>query len=315
MEEPQYERRRSPSLVGPLILIGLGVLFLLNTLGVLPWGIWATLWRLWPVILILIGVDLLFGRSYPWLSAAVAVVMIVGVIGVLLVGGPALAANNNWGWRPVAERVEQNVAVPLDGAAQATLNLQFGAGRLNIDALNGSGANVVEAQLQHYRGPDGVQSRIDRQGDRVTVNLEGREGGFTFPGGTREGEVWQLRVNNSVPLNLRVQGGAADADLDLRSLLVRDLSIDMGASSVRVHLPENAGETTARIKAGAADVRIDVPEGVAARISSQGGLSSINVDERRFPRVGDDYISPDFDTAQNRVQMSIDAGAASIRVR
>ena len=35
----------------PVILIGAGVVFLLNNLGVLTWGVWEMLWRLWPVLL------------------------------------------------------------------------------------------------------------------------------------------------------------------------------------------------------------------------------------------------------------------------
>jgi hypothetical protein len=118
-----------------------------------------------------------------------------------------------------------------------------------------------------------------------------------------------------VPLSLQVQGGAADAELDLRSLKVTDLAIELGASSVRVQMPAEAGLTRAKLKAGAADLRIEVPEGVAARISSRGGLSSFNIDERRFPRQGDYYISPGFDTATNRIEIDVDAGAASVRVR
>ncbi len=52
---------RSKSVVGALVLIGLGVLFLLANLGVLPpLGQLFTRW--WPVILIAVGVMLLLRR-------------------------------------------------------------------------------------------------------------------------------------------------------------------------------------------------------------------------------------------------------------
>lgn len=318
MEQPQEVRRgRGPSVVGPLILIGLGVLFLLNTMGVLPWGVWATLWRLWPVVLILIGVDLLFGRSYPWLSAAVAVLAIGGGIALLVLAGPVLGLDGGWSWGgPTGgPRIEQQVSVPRDNAQQASLNIQFGAGRLSIDPLAAGSAAVIEGDLSHNRGENGVQTRIDRQGDRVTVTLAGREGTFRFPGDGSQSEVWNLRLNEDVPFNLRVEGGAAEANLNLRELVVRDLNVDMGASSVRIELPAAAGESRARIKAGAADVRVTVPEGVAARIATEGGLASISVNESRFPQQGEDlYMSPDYSSALNKVDISIDAGASSVRV-
>jgi hypothetical protein len=48
--------------VGPLVLIVLGALFLMNTLGIFHWG-WWHLGRFWPVILIALGAWLLWKRT------------------------------------------------------------------------------------------------------------------------------------------------------------------------------------------------------------------------------------------------------------
>ena len=40
------ERKQRGSLVGPVILIGLGVVFLLNNLGVLAWSVWEVILRI-----------------------------------------------------------------------------------------------------------------------------------------------------------------------------------------------------------------------------------------------------------------------------
>ena len=37
------------------VLIALGVVFLLNTMGLFPWRLWSQMWRLWPLILVVIG--------------------------------------------------------------------------------------------------------------------------------------------------------------------------------------------------------------------------------------------------------------------
>ncbi len=37
------------------VLIALGVVFLLNTMGLFPWRLWSQVWRLWPLILVVIG--------------------------------------------------------------------------------------------------------------------------------------------------------------------------------------------------------------------------------------------------------------------
>jgi hypothetical protein len=47
----------------------------------------------------------------------------------------------------------------------------------------------------------------------------------------------------------------------------------------------------------------------------EGGLASIDVDQNRFPRAGGVYRSPDYDTAQNKVDIEVKAGVGSLDVR
>ena len=69
--------RDRPGLFWPLVIIGAGALLLLDNLGWLPAGWWAALRQLWPVLIILLGLDMLLGRRTP-----------VRVSAVLLLGGP-----------------------------------------------------------------------------------------------------------------------------------------------------------------------------------------------------------------------------------
>ncbi len=45
------------------LFIFAGIIFLLNTFGILPWNVWGTISHFWPVFLILVGVDMIFGKS------------------------------------------------------------------------------------------------------------------------------------------------------------------------------------------------------------------------------------------------------------
>lgn len=57
MSEPKTPREYCVPVWG-IFLLFLGILFLLQTFNILPWGLWGTLWRFWPV-LIIIGLSLL----------------------------------------------------------------------------------------------------------------------------------------------------------------------------------------------------------------------------------------------------------------
>lgn len=71
----------------------------------------------------------------------------------------------------------------------------------------------------------------------------------------------------------------------------------------------------ASVNAGAASVDITVPAGVAARVRGMMGVGSLDVDQRRFPRRNGMDESPDFETAENRVELAVEGGVGSVRVR
>ena len=56
--------------MGPLILIFLGAVFLLQNTGYLPANFWLNLWKLWPLVLVLIGIELLLSHRVPWFALA-----------------------------------------------------------------------------------------------------------------------------------------------------------------------------------------------------------------------------------------------------
>ncbi len=75
-------RKERDSLVGPILLVGAGIIFLFNNLGWLDWSIWEALLRLWPLLLIIGGLDMIIGRR-----SAVGGVVVAVIAVVLLVGG------------------------------------------------------------------------------------------------------------------------------------------------------------------------------------------------------------------------------------
>lgn len=60
MEEARKEAAGSP--FGAFLLITVGLILLLNNFGVLPWSIWNIIWRFWPVVIIIAGLENIFGR-------------------------------------------------------------------------------------------------------------------------------------------------------------------------------------------------------------------------------------------------------------
>ncbi len=162
----------------------------------------------------------------------------------------------------------------------------------------------------------GLDARVQRSGDVLQARLRPRDA-FNWPGAIgpdRYSLDWTLALTPDVPLALDLQTGASDNHIDLTGLRVTDLRIECGASSTHVRLPSGSGHTRVDLHYGAASLELQVPEGVAARIRVRGALMGVAIDQRRFPRSGDEYQSPDFASATDRVEIDAEGGVGSIKV-
>lgn len=301
-------RRRRPRLVGPIILIGLGLVLLLQNFGLLPWSIWELIGRLWPLVLVLIGLELLLSRADPWLAAAVTVL----IVAALIVGGLAMSTAGYFSSSSSSGSQTQHLSEQLGTLQRATIEVQFGAGELAVGSLGPESDQLMEGDFTHQNDRTVSRSQRCRDGDCTLRLASGGRGHWPF--GQADVEKWQINLTTRVPLVFRLQSGASRLDLDLSGLRSTALRLDLGASSGTVKLPQPIGAMEAIVKAGAADLTVEVPAATAARIHARSGLSSFQIDEQRFPRQGDYYLSADYAGAANRVDLDVEAGVSTIRI-
>ena len=298
-ESSSRRRRRGRFPMSALFLIALGVLLLLQTTGVLPWEVWSSIWRLWPVVIIAIGINIVVGRRAPWLAGALVTIILVGAVGLAL-----------W-FVPVTENVVVNLAQePLNGVEKVEAHIGFGAGTLSVNSLDANSPSLFEGE---FRGR-GAETSVERSGNAADLDISMGDFGLQFFRNPTNAE-WELSLSTTPSLRLNIDRGGSDMNLDLRNLKVNELDINIGASDTQIVMPESAGLVEADISAGAASVIITIPDGVAARIDADSAVGLLTVDGTRFPRKGDVYESSDFQTAQNRIDLDIDSGASSVEVR
>ena len=264
------------------------------------WGI------VWGIILVLVGAGLLL-RTLGIITFEVwglVPALLLVAVGLLILWG-VLAG-------PQSVATEEN-SIPLEGAGQARIIVEHGAGRLTV----GAGSRPDELLAGSFGGGLDVQAR--RDGDTLDVRMRpsAQNWPMAFPWhwGPGRGLEWTFNLNRDVPLTLELRTGAGESRLDLSELRVTELTLRTGASATDVTLPANAGNTRVECEAGVASVTLRVPSGVAARIRAEAGMGSVTVDRARFPRAGGYYQSPDFEQAVNKVEIRATMGLGAIAVR
>ena len=212
-----------------------------------------------------------------------------------------------WGALRMSDTVEgETVSIPLEDADEARIKVRYGAGQLLIHGDTGAG------ELLNGTFGGGLEREIHREGQGLRVALRSPRGEWPWTPGARD---WTIGLSDAIPLLLDVEVGASDTSLDLTGLRVTELRLRAGASSTEVRLPAHAGHTRASIKAGVSSLFLLIPEGVAAHIQTKGGLAAVTVDRARFPQTEGAYRSPDFETAENRVEIEVETGVGSVDIR
>ncbi|GEM_PF-4877219 len=80
--DEERPRRRNDVPVGGIFLLFIGTVLLLQTLDVLPWALWDTLWRFWPALLIITGLRILLRRYNAWLVSLLLLAILFACLAV-----------------------------------------------------------------------------------------------------------------------------------------------------------------------------------------------------------------------------------------
>lgn len=289
----------------PLLLITIGLVFLLVNFGFIPGVTALSLLHLWPLVLILAGIDIAIGRRWPLAALGIDVAVIALGLALLatqptFVGGPFFVIGDG------AAGGQSDITVARQGVNQLSLDLNGGAGRFRV---SGGSTTLVEA---HSANADLRLRRedIDKAG-RASVRID--QSGTRQVGGTTI-DV-DARIASDVDTALSVDGGAGEFVVDLRDVKLTSADINVGAAQLTLTLPRPASSVTIDVNAGASSIIIEVPDGVEAQVTTKGALLTLRSSNSRVTASGNTAKTSGYDSATARVTVRVTAGVSSVTVR
>ncbi len=296
--------RRQGGVVGPLILISLGVILLLNNLGLLDWTVWEILLRLWPLLLVAAGLDLILGQRSAW-GSLLTVVLTFAVLAVALWLSQSQVGT---GGAVMTEELVQ----PLGEARQAKITVDPGVGILRIQAAT-HGRNLVEGKVRLGRREE-LAREFSTQGSTAVYALSSQSTSFgPFVVGWAGRRVWDLELGPDIPLSLRANVGLGEADLDLTGLTVESLDLDLGIGQALVILPEDgAGEV--KVEGAIGQTVVVIPETLAVKARLDTGIAAREIPSD-YDCDEDVCVSPGYEAADERVELDVSQAIGRLVLR
>lgn len=292
---------RGEGYAGATLVTGLGVIFLLGNLGYLSFTGWDLVLKLWPILLVALGLDLLLGRSRPW-SAAVGVLvgllMTAVIFGVIMNTPPAVAG-------PVEE-----VSLNLNSAARARGYINMPVGKLTL--MGGAeGDRLLEGDITLWNG-ETLNKSVTHSADQATFRLESRGIVMIMPFGSGPNQQsWQLRLNPAPVYTLDYQMAVGESEFDLTQLKLNGLSIQQAVGKTVIKLPES-GSFNVTIQAAIGETIIRLPKGAPVRIRMDRALTS-TTQPADFTASGRYVSSPSY-MAGSSMEISVSQAIGVIRV-
>jgi hypothetical protein len=304
------------SVVFPLLLIGVGVLFLLAR-RYPDFDPWPVLWKYWPLLLIFIGAGMFWDvaqrRSDPQRAPTFPVGSTIGVLLFVLVFGLLVwhvrgLAHRDWKASAASGKHERETkVVELQGAKSVNMTVHMPAGELHIE---GGAEQLLEGDF--YQGASWGAPSVEYEvhDEEGTLSITQQSSNQLM---TRSDNNWKLKVTDQVPLDLKVDVGAGKGDLNLSKVDVTRLELNIGAGQATVDLTgERAKDLEAEIHGGVGEAIVRLPKNIGVVATVHGGLGSIDV--HGLKEDDGEYTNTAYGKAKNTIHLTVEGGIGHIKL-
>ena len=284
-----------------LALVTAGAMALAITQGYLDRAATSNLWRLWPLILVAIGVAIIAARTpFALLGSALAAITIGAIAGTAVALGPGVAFFCGGG-----DDLATSVTRSGTFGDSATLEWNFNCASTEVSTTSGAGEWTVSY------GTDSAQPSVAGGSDSLSLHSSGQGG---FPGNDREHWVVTLPTPTVYHPDILVNGGSLTMDLGHGDF--QGFHLQTNAADVRMDLTEanassafpgidfhlNAGKLViitndsgasieGNVEANAGSVILCAPANAPLRITASGTAFGTNLDNSDLQRTGDTWES------------------------
>jgi len=261
------ENRKGHSLFWPIILVGVGITWLLVNLGFIPAFNLGQLLKLWPIILIVMGIDIIFGRRLPWAGTVIGLLAVAGMITFLVL-------SPNLGFTAAPQTQTETFTEPVGTATSAKYYIEGSSAPLNVSSLTSDG-ELVHAVITHRSIFNFDVSGTEQKTVRMSETTD--SGSWLTWDFSTAATKWDVQLAEMIPTEMILNGGSGSIDIDLSGIELTSLRSDMGSGSSKFILPVTKDPYDIEVDSGSGSVRLVIPDGASLTFALSSGSGSVNV--------------------------------------
>lgn len=301
--EGRHNRNRTNLSLTAIFAILLGLVFLLNNFGVLPWEIWQNVWKFWPVLLILFGIEAILGRSSSFRSFGFLLFLIF-VLPLILVLNP-LSGN-------LLATKKMAIEKPLGNLTKAQLFFDLASANIKIDTLETSSSKVLQGSINYSSllpQPD-----IEEESKFGQTKFSFKQSSKEIPFLNNIGNNVDLKISRLIPYDIYLKSNTGNLNFNVGDVRIDFLNIEAGAGKFSFELSPRYSSKVF-VKAGAAIIFFKITDEAGVSLQTDSNLKQLNLPSSRFEKKGEVYRSRNFETSVNKVEIEVSGPLASVEIK
>src|SRR5712664_2800905 len=186
---------------------------------------------------------------------------------------------------PTGPVKHESQSIDLDKSERARVELSMGAGELTV---RGGSPKLLEAEFDYNVPAWKPLVKYNSSGFRADLSVSQPRG---LSGGSNITYKWNLRLTDTLPLDVVARLGAGEARMDLGTLKLRNLEVNMGVGQLRLDLrgaPKHSYDVA--IHGGVGEATVFVPRSVGVIANAKGGIGDVSV--RGLEKRGAQWVNP-----------------------
>lgn len=275
-------------------------------------------WRLWPFVIVGIGLGFVLSRTPAYFLGGLVVAISLGLVfGSALAIGPNIGCGGNGNSTTTVSRTGS-----FGGSSSVQLDLQCGTatistsndGQWHVDASN-SAARAAQISSDstslHVSSAQTTGWSFDRGRDDWRIALP--QGASIDLSSTQDvgDSRFSLASANLTSARFTLNMGTLHVDLSGATVGTMTVTTNLGSAFVTL---DGSSNLNADLKTSLGSLDVCVPAGLGVQVSASNSLSSADYTGAGLVQVGDLWESPNFDSAAHKAILTFETSLGSVKL-